>query len=506
MFDIRAIWAFLKKNFNRADVLIAVALLVLFFASRIINLEKLPIFCDEGIYIRWAKVAWKDASWRFISLTDGRQPLQTWATIPFLKFFPTRALFAGRLFGVASGLAALAGIFSLLFYLFNKKAAFIGSLLYIITPFFLFYDRMALADSAVNAGFVWILFFSLLLIKNLRLDIALIFGLTAGLSLLTKSTARLFLGLSILAPVVSLFKNRKKFIWESVNYILLLGVVAVLALALYNIQRLSPFMHYIAEKNTTFVMTFSEFLKNPFAVFWHNLQIMPYYIFSELGYLVGVFGVIGFWTLFKKDKGLAFYLVSWFVLSFLAIALFSKVIFPRYLIFLTTIFLITASFFIDQLKINSAKIVLAGLLIVSLYFGYYIIFDQAPLPFPEIDRGQYIEGECAGYGTREIMEFAREKAKDMPVILLAEGNFGLIGDMLNVFLLPGDRIDIRGYWPLDEPQLKDNQKEIGENLVYAVFSQRKEFPSNWPIKLVRTYEKPGGRTAYYLFELQPIKQ
>ena len=506
MFDIRLIWTFLKKNFKRVDVLIAIALIALFFATRLVNLEKLPIFCDEGIYIRWAKVAQADASWRFISLTDGRQPLQTWATIPFLKLFPSNALFAGRLFGVASGFAALAGIFVLLFYLFNKRVALIGSFLYTITPLCLFYDRMALADSAVNAGFVWILFFSILLVKNLRLDTALIFGLTAGMVLLTKSTARLYLGLSVLAPVVNLFKNRKKFIWESLNYFALLALVAILALALYNIQRLSPFMHYIAEKNTTFVMTLPEFIKNPFAVFWHNLQIIPYYVSSELGYLVGVLGLIGFVYLFKKDRGLALYLSSWFVLSYLLIAFFSKVIFPRYLIFLATTLLITASFLLGQLKWSLSKLILAVVLIVSLYYGGVIIFNPQLLPFPEIDRGQYIEGECAGYGTREIMEFARVQSYDKPVILLAEGNFGLIGDMLNVFLLPGDRIDIRGFWPLEEPQLRDNQKEIGDNKVYAVFSQRKIFPSEWPIKLIMKYEKPGARTAYYLFELLPKEQ
>src|SRR3989338_7871979 len=128
MFDIRSIWTFLKKNFNRFDILLAVVLLVLFFVTRIVNLEKLPIFCDEGIYIRWAKVAWHDASWRFISLTDGRQPLQTWATIPFLKLFPDQPLFAGRLFGVFSGFASLTGIVLLLRHLFGKKAAYLASL------------------------------------------------------------------------------------------------------------------------------------------------------------------------------------------------------------------------------------------------------------------------------------------------------------------------------------------------------------------------------------------
>ncbi|KXK10841.1 MAG: hypothetical protein UZ22_OP11002000602 [Microgenomates bacterium OLB23] len=91
---------------------------VLFALTRLIKLDGFPIFSDEGIYIRWAKVAWKDATWRFISLTDGRQPLQTWATIPFLKLFEHNALLAGRLFAVTAGFISLTGVITLARYLF----------------------------------------------------------------------------------------------------------------------------------------------------------------------------------------------------------------------------------------------------------------------------------------------------------------------------------------------------------------------------------------------------
>src|SRR3989344_3822794 len=174
MFDVSKIFSFFKKNFNLKDILLGFGLVALFFLSRIIYLDKLPIFSDEGIYIHWARIAWHDASWRFISLTDGRQPLQTWGTIPFLKLFPQNLLFGGRMFSVAKG----------------------------FTSFFLFYDRIALADSAVNAGFIWILFFSILVVRTLRLDLALLFGIIAGMAMLTKSSVRLFIMLSAFAPIL----------------------------------------------------------------------------------------------------------------------------------------------------------------------------------------------------------------------------------------------------------------------------------------------------------------
>jgi len=202
MFDISAIYSFIKKRITVKDVLLLGFAKILFFITRLYNIKLLPIFNDEGIYIHWAKVAWHDASWRFISLTDGKQPLQTWGTIPFLKLFPNDALLAGRLFSVATGFVGIMGIFFLLYYLFGKKTAFIGLFLSIFSPYFLFYDRIAMVDSGVNAAFIWILFFSIILVRTIRFDIALLYGLCAGIALLTKSSAQMFLTLSFFSSLL----------------------------------------------------------------------------------------------------------------------------------------------------------------------------------------------------------------------------------------------------------------------------------------------------------------
>lgn len=503
MFDVSKIFSFFKKNFNLKDILLGFGLIVFFFLTRIIFLDKLPIFSDEGIYIHWARVAWHDASWRFISLTDGRQPLQTWGTIPFLKLFPQNLLFGGRMFSVATGFVSLAGIFSLLFYLFNKKTAFWGVFLYVFTPFFLFYDRIALADSAVNAGFIWILFFSVLVVRTLRLDFALFFGLTAGMAMLTKSSVRMFIMLSSVAPILIWNKKSgKNVVSKTINYFILFVLVFAIAMVLYNIQRLSPFMHYIEQKNNTFVMPFAEFIKAPFAVLLPNLKLIPYYVFSEMGWLTGFLGIAGLIFLLVRDFNLGLYLSIWLIAPYFAIAGFSRVIFPRYLIFLATLLTIFSAYLLSNLKSKLLKLIfLIIFLLIYGFFAYGFYFRPSLILFPEIDKGQYIEGETAGWGAREMMEFARVKSKEKQVVILAEGDFGLIGDVLNVFLRDDDKISIRGFWPLDEKVLFDNQIELKENLVYVVFSQRKEFPTNWPIKLIKKYDKPGNRTAYYLFEL-----
>lgn len=499
MFDIFGIITWVKKNISKRDLFFIFLIIFIYLLTRLYNLDQFPIFSDEGIYIHWAKVAWHDASWRFVSLTDGKQPLQTWGTIPFLKIFPGNALLAGRLFSVATGFAGLAGMFTLLYYLFNKKTAFIGSFIYVLTPYFLFYDRLALVDSGVNAAFIWIFFLSVLLARTRKLDVALIFGLITGFSLLAKSSVRIFLALSALSPILFFEKNIKRFIPKTVNYYFLFAISSILALVIYNVQRLSPFFHYVAQKNTTFIMTFAEFLKTPFANFWHNIQIIPEYTINESGFILIVFTVLGFWKLFRSDRKLALYILSWILIPFFTIAFFSKVIFPRYLIFFGSIFVILSGYYLSNIKKN----IIPSLLLVVFFslYNFTILFDYTRIPFPEIDRGQYVEGATVGIGAKEIIEFAREKSNEKEVILLAEGNFGLIGDVLDVFTKPGDKIFIKGYWPLDEKSLLENQKELEKKYVYVVFAQKKDFPSEWPLKFIRKFDKPGNKSTIYLFEL-----
>ena len=67
-------------------VLGAVLILAVYAWTRFANLTALPIFTDEAIYIRWSQIGAQDANWRFISLTDGKQPMFTWIMMILLRF------------------------------------------------------------------------------------------------------------------------------------------------------------------------------------------------------------------------------------------------------------------------------------------------------------------------------------------------------------------------------------------------------------------------------------
>lgn len=498
MFDIWGVVKGIKKQFTQTDLLVSLGLLATYFLTRLTNLSKFPIFSDEAIYIHWAKVAWHDANWRFISLTDGKQPLQTWGTIPFLKLFPNDALLAGRMFSVCTGLFALVGIFCLIYYLFGKRAALMGSFLYVITPYFLFYDRMALVDSGVNAFFIWIILLSLVLFDTLRLDVSLLFGLISGFGLLAKSSVRLFLMMGFAV----IFTDKKFSIKKLVNFSVLFGIGVALALLIYNVQRLSPFFQFVSQKNTTFIMTMGELLQNPFAVFFKNIVDIPYFVFSELGYVIGLMGLIGLIRLIRSKNKNALLFTLLLIIPTIIIAFISKILFPRYIIFLGTTLTILAAYWLSQIKDKTKCWVAIGVVILSiLFFDYTILFDHAKIPFPPVDRGQYLEGWPAGWGAREIISYAREHSTGRRITFLAEGDFGMAGDVLDTFVLPADNIGIKGHWPLGEADLFKAQELLEKEDVYVVFGHTGTFPTHWPLKLIQKYEKPGGKSAIYFFKL-----
>src|SRR5581483_6440546 len=115
-------------------ILLAALLTLIYFILRFYNLFSLPIFTDEAIYLRWAQIALHDANWRFISLTDGKQPLFIRVVMVVLKFIHD-PLLAGRLVSIVSGYLTMIGLFLLTYTLFkNIKTAFLCALLYIFYP------------------------------------------------------------------------------------------------------------------------------------------------------------------------------------------------------------------------------------------------------------------------------------------------------------------------------------------------------------------------------------
>src|SRR3989344_8402 len=171
-------------------MMLVILAVVAFGFSRLYNLDLIPIFADEAIYIKWAQLMAYDWHHLFVPLTDGKTPLFMWLLAPLLRlnFDP---LLTGRLLSVAAGLGTVTGIYFLARKLFEEKTAQLAAALALFQPFLIFYDRMSLTDSLLTALIVWSVYFST--------GIGL--GLTGAAALLVKPSALIYL---VIAPMLKL--------------------------------------------------------------------------------------------------------------------------------------------------------------------------------------------------------------------------------------------------------------------------------------------------------------
>ncbi|MBI2010429.1 MAG: glycosyltransferase family 39 protein [Candidatus Chisholmbacteria bacterium] len=485
--------------------LMIAGIIVLYLATRLINLALLPIFTDEAIYIRWGQIGLRDASHRFLSLEDGKQPLFVWLMYPMLKIFAD-PLVAGRMVSVIAGLANLVGLMALAKILFGKKAIIPSGILYVVSPFFLFYDRLALYDSLTTTFAIWALVFQVLMVKTLRVDTALLLGMTVGGGLLTKSSAQFSL---FLLPVsLLLFDWRQKDKRQKLARWFGLAVIASIIATLFSwMIKLSPLGHMVAQKNLTFILPFSEFLADPFSRLLGNLRGLTDWLVAYLTWPWVIGGVTSLYFACKKHLRQILLLLAWWLAPFVVLAAFAIVLYPRFILFMTFPLLLILALGLSQAKtIIRNKFLLFTfyflLFVYPLYFSYTIIARPIDAPLPLADRLQFIDDWPSGYGIKEVVAFARQKATAEPIFIATEGTFGLTPYALTIYLQGTPNIDIKGYWPIT-----DGWEEISriaqEKTTYILFKDTQEPPSFWPLELIASHRKGKANVFMKLYRVTP---
>lgn len=436
----------LWPKFKLCDILLLLCLSLLYFATRLYHLTSLPIFVDEAIYSRWAQIGLHDASWRFISLTDGKQPLFMWVAMLPLKLFKD-PLFATRLVSVVSGWLTLLGLWYAGFLLKNKRTGYLAAGLVILTPFLFFYDRFATVESMLTAFGIWIFCGGIILARTRRLDVALLLGILVGLGLLVKSPAEIY---PLLLPFAYLFLKRDK-PWtmrEGFKYLGLLLVIFVLAEVINNIQRLSPWMYMIARKNGDFVISPLTMLKeHPYRI-WQNFVDTQRWLIAYLTWPLYLLSCAGAILLLKDWRKLL--LVSAWVWSPMTALVTTALLYrPRYLVFLVPYVLLYAAFAIPK-KLLATALLFIVLSIIPIRFMYLAYTDPLHMPLISADQ-DYVSGWAGGNGLKEIAIYLKSRAGEgKQLVIGTEGTFGLLPHGLELYTDGTPGLTITGYYPLKE--------------------------------------------------------
>lgn len=504
------------KNLSKSNwlILVFVGLAVLYLFTRLYHLSTfLPIFTDEAIYIRWSQIALNDASWRFISLTDGKQPMYVWIALVLLKLIHD-PLIAGRMVSVFAGFFSMIGMFFLGRETFrNTKIGLLSSLLYVLYPFALVYDKLAVYDSLVAMFMIWIYYFTVLLVRYVRLDLGMILGMIIGLGMLTKSNADF--GYIMLPFSLLLFPFKKH--WDK-NRLFRWAVYAVtaafIANAMYLILRLSPYYYIIDQKNLTFIYSFHDWIREPFAFFIGNIKsLLAWFI----GYMTVLFVILAAAAFFVDKKFLRekLLLVAWFIFPLVALAFFGKVIYPRFILFMTMPILVLGAYALFTLNQKVKQVSLKTLIFLvftSMFLvnDYFILTDFARAPIPLADRSQLINGWSSGVGVPETVSFLQQQAQQGKIYVGTQGTFGLMPYSLQIYLGKNPNITIDGYWPIESTPPQKIIAMSKKEPTYVVFYQTcgsctaiGKAPTTWPVTQVFSIKKIEQNTYYTLYKVNP---
>jgi 4-amino-4-deoxy-L-arabinose transferase-like glycosyltransferase len=445
--------AIFRRGWGKTLLLIA-GLVALFLATRLINLTKLPMFTDEAIYIRWSQIGSRDANWRFISLVDGKQPLFTWIMMVFLRFFRD-PLVAGRLVSVMAGFFTAIGVYVTAHELFkSKKTAVIASLLYILIPFGLVYDRMALYDSLTATLSIWNLYLAILLVRRVRLDVALLLGLGLGLGMLNKTSG--FLSLYMLPGTLLLFnwqhdgRVRRLFRW-----IVFTIIAAIISQLLYSVLRLSPLYAMVGQKDAVFVYTFHEWLMHPFNFLLGNIHGLFDWAIHYLTWPIFVASLLAGFSLWKRPLE-KLVLLGWWFAPFFALALDGRVLYPRFILFMIIPLMILAALTVQWVWEHFQGsvwrwVLLAILFFVSIYTDYFVIMNPLYAPIPSADAGQYIDNWPSGWGVSQVNTYLLAQSKKGKVTVYTDGTFGLLPYAIEIYLVDNPNMKIQGLYRRKSP-------------------------------------------------------
>lgn len=476
------------------------------FLTRTVNLTNIPIFTDEAIYIRWAQIGLADPAHRYISLTDGKQPLLTWLMYPLLRIVED-PLLAGRLVSAFAGVAACIGMYLVGKELFGRRYGIVSALLYIITPFTVVYDRLALMDGLHAAIGIWSIYLSILLARRVRLDVALLLGLTVGLGYLNKSSALFYLLLLPFSLLLFDWKQKKR--WQRLTAWGGFALISsIMALAISQSLRLSPWFYLIKQKDHVFIVTIPEFLVSPFSLLRGNLTGMLPMTYEYLTVPVALLILAGaVWGL-KKQLPVTAYLLAWFLLPFLALAAFGKIIFPRYMLFMSIPLLFIAAYaavsVFDQLKKHFGAVswLVAIVFIPALYQTALLLFSPVHAAIPQTDRNQLFDDWPSGYGVVEVIDYLRQQAKIQKIVIGTEGTFGLTPAVYEIYLGNDPNVEIHGYWPVGEVPAQLLEK-ARIHPTYLVFKERQNVPENWPLRLIKKIPRGRGETYLLFYQVIP---
>ena len=494
-----------------------VLLLAAYLVSRLYGLSTLPVFVDEAIHIGWARETLQGHL--FAGSYDGKWlPTKVMAAFVALPLHP---LLAARLAAVLAGAGALAACVFVGGRLYSPRVGWIAGLLYLVAPFALLHNRMALADPFAAAFGGATLYFSLAAATSNRWrDVACLAISLIGATL-SKFSAICFALLPLVA--VMLFQPRPN--WGR-HLARISGALAALAVPVGLMLWRQHGVHVVLE--------FGEIggPQSQGSLVGENLRLLTGWLWMLLTPTLATALALSLLWLLRRRREPADLLVAaaWF-LSVVPFVLTLRIWFPRYLApSLVPACLLMARFADDAFSALDARIIgrdprlrraalaLTGVVLLAspIWLDAQIVLDPARAALPRPERGMLVEGSSSGWGVPELAEYLRGRSlasdKGINVLRFFFANQANTG--LDVYLSPTAKLSLHTIDPTDPgaPAAIARLASEKESLFILNPPNEADELAQWrrsvqdyipDARRVWQYSRIGGRSAVEAWELRP---
>ncbi len=458
-----------KHKISITEVLFLAGLTGLYFITRLRGLQLFPIFTDEAMYIHIAQIINENRENLFLTKINALKPLFIWMIAVYQDYI-TDPILAGRLVSVTAGMVSILGIYFLARELFSKRVGKVSAIIYLFCPYFIFYERLALMESLVNAFGIWIVWVSFRIAKEneVKKGKFILLGSLLGLAFFTKSTALIFFPAPVIIFIMWKTYNKQnffKYISWTVLLILLINLPYFLTDQTIGFQKRHPIF-----SGTTYYISFEKILQFPLDIWWNNISslyvnLMIYLTFPI--FLLTTFGFIFILTTRNKTGATLFLL---FLIPVLIIILIGKIIFSRYylvtippLIILSGWALVNLASSISEKRNilgSNQKQMLIFIFILLINFegmAFAINISKDPFKafFPNFDRFQYLISPLSGHGIKQAAEFLILKSREEPINVMTSWSQGNPQDGIMIYLWKKPDINIIPalWWPVQKQLL-----------------------------------------------------
>lgn len=494
----------------KKEIVLSLAILIVYFLSRLFFITKPLIYADENMYIRWAQIVLTNPYNRLVSLDDGRQPVFIWV-ISFFMIFIKDPLLAGRIVSVFTGLVTMLGMGILSYILFKKKSiTFLSVLLYLVYPFAVVYDRMALLDSMVSMFLIWGIIASIILVKRIKLDIAYTLGFILGAGILTKTNATLGIYLLPLSLLFFDFKQKAKLLRLS-KWLLYVIIASVIVQLLSLIIILHPKYQIVLAANSLFIYPIKKFIQLPLPFILNNFQIN----FLKLGgfaldYLKLPYILLTIFSLatirkFTKEK---LFLFLYFLIPISLYSLFGKTnfLFPRHILFATLPLLILCAWSLDYFLQKKSLIVKSLIILIAIAYPSYVsltfIVNPTRSAITKWDRETYTDKNI-GWGFNESVRYFQGIASKEKIFIAGNGIMGQIPQGLEIYLSDNKNIKIKGYYFSENTVPEEIYSYQKQMRTFFVTSKERgtDFEKKYNLKLISATKIGSTNRDYRIYEV-----